>query len=657
VGAVALVLIGSGSFASLASADANPHAYRHGVVPPLGASGGHAAPAVVARRAATATLAPSASNLAYGGGVTGSGYAQPVGVTTGPPKVYLVFWGSQWGTRAADDARGNVVLGGDTSQEAPRLQNFFRDLGTNNEQWSGVMTQYCEGVAAGTQFCPGGSAQVGYPTGGALAGVYVDESTSSTQTTGHQIAQEAVNAAAHFGNTTPGRNRNAQYFIVSPPGTHPDDFNSPLSWCAWHDYTGDSTLTGGAASSGYGDVAFTNMPYVPDAGGSCGAHFVNPGSGGTLDGVTIVGGHEYAETITDQFPAGGYTDSAGNENGDKCAWISSGQGATQDYPFTTTDSFPVQSTWSNLFNSGAGGCEISRPATAGTPDFKLWTSPATQTLTPGTAANFTVDVTTVGGFSGAVDLTASGLPGGATATFSPTPTTNTSTMSVSSTAPVAPGTYPLTVTGTSGAVVHTASVTLVVTQPDFSMNVTPSSQTVTQGASASYSVGISPGTGFVSSVGLVVSGLPSGATATFSPTSTTSTSTLSVTTAASVAAGGYALTITGSGGGLTHTTGVTLVVQAVPSTSAPPLGGTTAPPPLPDATSTPAAIAVLTTPPPALATSVPALATFVPAPAIHKPVVTKKSKHHKKKRHKRVHRRRRRASSRPSSRSRRSARR
>jgi serine protease len=644
VGVGALALIGSGSLASLASADANPHAYRHGLVPPLGASGGHAAPAVVARRAASGALAPSASNLAYGGGVSGSGYAQPVGVTTGPPKVYLVFWGSQWGTRAADDARGNVVLGGDTSQEAPRLQNFFRDLGTNNEQWSGVMTQYCEGVTLGTQFCPSGSAQVGYPTGGALAGVYVDESTSNTQTTGHQIAQEAVAAAAHFGNTTPGRNRNAQYFIVSPPGTHPDGFNSPLSWCAWHDYTGDSLLTGGAASSGYGDVAFTNLPYVTDAGGQCGARFVNPGAGGALDGVTIVGGHEYAETITDQFPAGGYVDSAGNENGDKCAWISSGQGATQDYQFTPADSFPVQSTWSNLFNSGAGDCEISRPVTAGTPDFKLWTSPTSQILAPGASANFTIDVTTVGGFSGAVGLTASGLPGGATAAFSPTPTTDTSTMSVSSSTPVAPGTYSVTVTGASGGIVHTASVTLVVTQPDFSMNASPSSQTVTQGASTSYSVAISPGTAFASSVGLVVGGLPSGATATFSPTSTTSTSTLSVTTAASVAAGSYSLTITGSGGGLNHSTGVTLVVQAAPSTSAAPLGGTTAPSPL-QGGSTPASIAVLTTPPPAPATSVPGLVT-------HKPVATKKSKRHKKKRHKRV-RRRHRASSRPSSRSRR----
>ena len=43
-----------------------------------------------------------------------------------------------------------------------------------------------------------------------------------------------------------------------------------------------------------------------DAGASCGANFVNAGSGGALDGVTIVEGHEYAETLSDQNPGGGW---------------------------------------------------------------------------------------------------------------------------------------------------------------------------------------------------------------------------------------------------------------------------------------------------------------------------------------------------------------
>ncbi len=135
---------------------------------------------------------------------------------------------------------------------------------------------------------------------------HAEESTASpSQATGHQLDVEAVNAAAHFGNTTAAANRDAQYVIISPHGTDPDGWLQN-GFCAWHDYHGHSTLSGGPVTSPYGDIAFTNLPYITDAGASCGEDFVS--SGGTLDGVSIVEGHEYTETITDQNPAGGWTD-------------------------------------------------------------------------------------------------------------------------------------------------------------------------------------------------------------------------------------------------------------------------------------------------------------------------------------------------------------
>src|SRR5258708_15243990 len=103
------------------------------------------------------------------------------------------------------------------------------------------------------------------------------------------------------------------------------------------------------------------MPYVADAGTSCGQNFVNSGSAGSLDGYSIVNGHEYAETITDQNPAGGWTNHRnGQENGDECAWISSGQGAAADVS-TGTGSFAMQSTWSNDTNR----CDISHSIVGG----------------------------------------------------------------------------------------------------------------------------------------------------------------------------------------------------------------------------------------------------------------------------------------------------
>ena len=350
------------------------HGYRHGAVPSRSWLQHH--PSVAAA---------STNDLNFGGGVNVNGLN--VGVTTGAEKVYLVFWGTQWGTQSTN-AQGNATFSGDASGIAPDLQSFFKGLGTGGESWSGVMTQYCQGVAAGSQSCSGSNQNVAYPAGGAYAGVWEDTSAAApAAASGHQIGAEALAAAQHFGNTTQASNRNAQYVVVSPHGTNPDGYQQG-GFCAWHDYNGDTTLSGGAVSSNVGDFAFTNLPYIPDAGASCGQNFVNGGSAGLLDGVTIVEGHEYAETVTDQFPAGGWTDSSGAENGDKCAWITSGQGASQNISLTT-GTFAVQSTWANDFNGGAGGCEVSHAVVTGGNTVTV-TNPGTQTSTVGTAVSLQI---------------------------------------------------------------------------------------------------------------------------------------------------------------------------------------------------------------------------------------------------------------------------
>jgi serine protease len=424
---VVLALIAIGALAPAASAKAtkasrysNGHAYRHGVVPPKG------------KQEAGAAAQASSNNLRYGGGISG------VGVTTGPPKVYLVFWGSQWGTQGSNSA-GNVTLSGDTKGMAPYVESFLKGVGTGGETWSGVMTQYCQGVAVGSQTCPAGAAHVGYPTGGAFTNVWVDESAAApSQATGHQIGVEAVAAANHFGDFS----TNAQYVIVSPTGTHPDGYNTPTGqFCAWHDYTGDSTLTGGAVSSPNGPVAFTNLPYITDMGASCGQNFVNSGTAGTLDGVSIVEGHEYAETITDTYPAGGWTDSSGAENGDKCAWISSGTGRSQDITLTT-GTFAVQTTWANDANSGSGGCEVSHPIVggSGSGNTVTVTSPGNQTSTVGTAVSLQIQASDSASGQ-TLTYSASGLPAGLSI--------NSSTGLISGT-PTTAQTYSVTVTVTDG---------------------------------------------------------------------------------------------------------------------------------------------------------------------------------------------------------------
>lgn len=92
-------------------------------------------------------------------------------------------------------------------------------------------------------------------------------------------------------------------------------------------------------------------------GSSCGQNFVN--GNGTLDGVSIVEGHEYAETVTDQNPAGGWTDRSGAENGDKCAWRTPGTSGGAGNLSLPTGTFAMQSTWANDASSGRGGCDFT----------------------------------------------------------------------------------------------------------------------------------------------------------------------------------------------------------------------------------------------------------------------------------------------------------
>ncbi|MBV9449585.1 MAG: hypothetical protein JO345_27195, partial [Streptosporangiaceae bacterium] len=427
VAAGGMAVAAGGAYASAgqpaAAPVANPyspaygHAYRHGVTPTISQYQKMKQWAA----AHPAAAAASANDLNYGGGIDG------IGVTTGHEKVYLVFYGSQWGSQSTN-SNGDVTLSGDPSGEAPYDQEFFKGLGTNNELWSGVMTQYCEGVATGTQICPAGNtSHVAYPTGGALAGVWVDESTASpSAASGHQLGVEAVNAAGHFGNTTAASNRDAQYVILSPTGTNPDNYQTQ-GFCAWHDYNGDSTLSGGAVSSSFGDIAFTNLPYIPDAGASCGQNFVN--SNGPLDGVSIVNGHEYAETITDQNPAGGYTDSSGEENGDKCAWITPGTSGGSFDLTTSTGTFAVQTTWGNDGSNNNGACQASHAIVGnggGGGNTVTVTNPGNQSGTVGTAVSLQISASDSASGQ-TLTYTATGLPAGlsisSSGLISGTPTT------------------------------------------------------------------------------------------------------------------------------------------------------------------------------------------------------------------------------------------
>jgi hypothetical protein len=121
-------------------------------------------------------------------------------------------------------------------------------------------------------------------------------------------------------------------------------------------------------------------------------------------------------------------------------------------------------------------------------------SPAS--VNPGSSATSTVNVSVQGGFSGSVALTCSVAPASTNAPtcgFSVASITSgtPSTLTVATTASTPGGSYTITVTGTSGALVHSVPLTLAVTAPDFTIAGSALSA-VAQGGSATSTITITP---------------------------------------------------------------------------------------------------------------------------------------------------------------------
>ncbi len=117
----------------------------------------------------------------------------------------------------------------------------------------------------------------------------------------------------------------------------------------------------------------------------------------------------------------------------------------------------------NVPRAPVNGIQIV-PLTA-TPDFAIGVAPTSQTVAAGSPTSYTVTTAVNAGFSGTVNLAASGLPSGAIATFNPTSITGAgnSTLTITTSSGTPAGSTIFTVTGASGALTHSVGATLVVT--------------------------------------------------------------------------------------------------------------------------------------------------------------------------------------------------
>jgi uncharacterized repeat protein (TIGR01451 family) len=137
--------------------------------------------------------------------------------------------------------------------------------------------------------------------------------------------------------------------------------------------------------------------------------------------------------------------------------------------FTSSTNFPTST---SLQPTNAGGLDafVVRIADA-TPaaDFSISVAPGTRTVVPGGGATYTITATPLGGFTGTISLSASGLSVDATAVFNPMTivindaSAKTSTLTVTTTAATPPGVYSLNIDTTSGNLQHGGSAQLSVT--------------------------------------------------------------------------------------------------------------------------------------------------------------------------------------------------
>jgi Abnormal spindle-like microcephaly-assoc'd, ASPM-SPD-2-Hydin len=115
-----------------------------------------------------------------------------------------------------------------------------------------------------------------------------------------------------------------------------------------------------------------------------------------------------------------------------------------------------------LIANGIESSPVTVSVVAG-PDFSLSANPTSLSIAQGASGTSQITVVPLNGFSGSVNLNATGLPTGVTAQFSPNPATSTSTLTLTASGTAAQGTSTITITGTSGALTHTTTLKLTVT--------------------------------------------------------------------------------------------------------------------------------------------------------------------------------------------------
>ena len=192
----------------------------------------------------------------------------------------------------------------------------------------------------------------------------------------------------------------ALYFVFTDPSVTVNGFGT--SFCGYHGYFKPSN--GLATSVQYSFVGNPGTTYI----GGCAAQSASSPNGNVqADAMVSVTAHELVETVSDPL-LNAWFDSAGNENGDKCAWVFGTTTSTAPYSNTTVGgaAYLVQQNWDPVL----GGCYS---AAAPLPTFSASVSVANVYLETSTAASVT-PIKAIGGTGAYTYSITPALPAGLT---------------------------------------------------------------------------------------------------------------------------------------------------------------------------------------------------------------------------------------------------